>query len=496
MLVNPLSLIDLTRVNKYWQLYITGIAIIISQFLYRVSVINNKSSGSHVSVISGLNFWFWIFSTILVLIVVLKLKEASIESIGYFILHSALGIIVGFNISGALLSLSGTPLTFGDIRGDLGAFVGLAENAKQTGFSGIYYPPVYVSIIGNISSLFNLQPIWMFKYFDILILLISPIILKFQYSKFLPNSITLIFVLALNLRSNLDWKNLAFYLFLGQILLIYKNKKVIDSKKDIIINYFNGIILGTIVLTYFGHLWWSMLAVFIFSLVIIFKGKKYYLNQFSIYLGFFLVMGPFFLQQKLGINALYILILGLILCLVNLFFTLPSRISAYLIPLVILSILISFRTNDTWVEGNIQSQNPTVNLFGDLDFSNTFLITFILALIYFYKQEKFQIYRYIPFYIVSLILSAMTMMYYFASRMQVTEKIELWPRAYGSVLNLFAFVVIIVFTFVTFELFEKYIDVLQLKKFIIIVFVVLLFPASQSINSKIFSLFPTFSNGA
>ena len=157
MRVNPHSLIDFTRVNKYWQFYIIGISILISQFLYRISVIDNKSSTSHVSVISGLNFWFWIISLILLLILVYKFKEESIENIGYFILNTTLGVVVGFSIAGVLLSLSGTPLTFGDIRGDLGAFVNLAEIAKQTGFSGIYYPPVYVTIIGNISAIFNIQ---------------------------------------------------------------------------------------------------------------------------------------------------------------------------------------------------------------------------------------------------------------------------------------------------------------------------------------------------
>ena len=218
------SLTDFNKINKYWFIYIALLATFIPQFLFRITVIDNKSSVSHVSVIAGLNFWFWIFFTILFFIVFIRIKEFTLESISLFILYSTIGIIIGFNISGALLSLSGTPMTFADIRGDLGAYVELAEKARVTGFSGFDYPPIYVSMIGYISYIVDYPVIGLFKIIDIAILFISPFLMIFLYSKFLQKWTALILTLFLTVNSNFDWKSIAFYLLIGQIfLIIYKS---------------------------------------------------------------------------------------------------------------------------------------------------------------------------------------------------------------------------------------------------------------------------------
>jgi hypothetical protein len=87
-------------------------------------------------------------------------------------------------------------------------------------------------------------------------------------------------------------------------------------------------------------------------------------------------------------------------------------------------------------------------------------------------------------------------MYYFASRMQVTEKIELWPRAYSHISGVFTILSVIIFSRVLIEISKKIIPSNKNKISIILISVILLFPLSQSLSSKIYGTFPTFSNSA
>jgi len=490
------SLADFNKINKYWYIYLGLLATLISQFLFRVTVIDNKSSVSHVSAIAGLNFWFWIFFPTLLFIVFIRMKEFTLESIILFILYSTIGIIIGFNISGALLSLSGTPMTFADIRGDLGAYVELAEKAKLTGFSGFGYPPIYVTLIGYFSYIFDHSVIGLFKIFDITILFISPFLIIFLYSKFLQKWVALILTLFLTANSNFDWKSIAFYLLIGQIfLIIYKRNKSV-KKIESFHNVVRGIFLGTFALIYFGHLWWSIVALLITSLILLFKFREYGNYQFNTYLGFFLVLGPFFGQQLLQINALYILFMALAAGALFQFFPILGKISLMIFPIIFLSILVVFRTGDTWVEGAIQSQDPTINIFGSFNFANIFMFILIFASIFYLMNEKFKEESFIFYSSILLMISGLLMMYYFASRMQVTEKIELWPRAYGHIYGVFTILSVIIFSRVLIEISKKIIPSNKNKISIILISVILLFPLSQSLSSKIYGTFPTFSNGA
>jgi len=494
--------IDLKRIfdfnffNKYWYIYISILAALVSQFLYRITVIDNKSSVSHVSVIAGLNFWYWILFPILLFIIFIKIKDHNFESISLFILHSSIGIVVGFNISGALLSLSGTPMTFADVRGDLGAYVELAEKAKFTGFSGFYYPPIYVSLIGYLSNIFSFPVIGIFKPFDLLLFLISPILIIFLYSKFLQKWMALTLTLYLSVNSYFDWKNLAFYLVIGQIFLIIYKRNVSIEKTESTWNISRGIFFGFFVLIYFGHLWWSIVALLIISLILLFSYREYANYQLNSYIGFFIVVGPFFGQQIFRINAFYILISILTFAFIIQFIPLIEKISLILFPIIFIGVLVFFRTGDTWVQGAIQSQDPTLNIFGNFSYSNLFILLFIFSLILYLTNKNYNKYHFIVYLSILLILSGILMMYYFASRMQVTEKIELWPRAYGHILGVYTILTVIVFTSIFIETFKTFVPEDFYRISLVFISVILLFPISQSLSSKIYGTFPTFSNGA
>ena len=484
---NPLKII-----GNYWIILYVLLVILISQLIFRVTVIDNTSAISHVSVIAGLNIWFWYLSIVfLSLIAYFQVKSAKFPLLTN-ILIALLIIVNSINLAGFQLALSGTPMTFADIRGDLGTYVDLAELAKQTGFSTFTYPPIYVSLIGNLANFFNMQVIELFKNVDSAIVLFAPLILIILYSKFLPKWNAFALVLIISSTTIFGWKNLAFYLIIGQIMYIVEKRNLSNNIRLKLLNNSRGLVLGFFILIYFGHFWWSMITLIIFSFLTIFLKPQYSSYQFSIYLGLFIVLGPYFGQRLTGLNAFYILLLAITFVLFHLKLRNLNRIFTILLPLMLTFVIFNFRTGDTWIQGDVQQ--PSVGILGDLNYTNLIFILILGIILFFYKFVKEQLNLITLF--LTLLLSPMSMMLFFASRMQVTQKVELWPRAQDFIENIFfLFFTIFIIKFVDYivnNYFLKKVTILQFFLGLVIV----LFPVSNTLNSKIFNIFPRYSNGA
>jgi hypothetical protein len=116
-------------------------------------------------------------------------------------------------------------------------------------------------------------------------------------------------------------------------------------------------------------------------------------------------------------------------------------ISAIIVALYLLAFLF-FRTNDDWFEGDVASANPTLRSpfsIGGLDllFIISFIVLFVISLRVTWLKD-------ISIVLIGFCISALIMRYFIASRMQVTNLVDLWPRS--NDLFLYAFNLIILLT--------------------------------------------------
>ena len=499
MLLNLINIESISRLNKYWYLYVTVIAVLISQFLYFITVVDNSSAISHVSVIAGLNLWFWFIVLIFCLFINYMIDFKNKSIVLDFILINFISLFIGLNLTGNLIALDGTPMTFADIRGDLGNYLEKAERARITGFSGMGYPPIYLTLIGLISKFSNFQVIEIFKFFDLFILLFGHLSLIFVYKKILPNKVNLIFNSILIINSQLTWKNLAFYLFIGWVLIIYLEASSDSTKTLTLKQYYYGLVLGLITLVYYGNLWWAVIAlIFLSSYVLIFN-QKYTRYMFNIFTGLAVLLIPLFGSSNIPTSSFVIFIAIIMFAIFNLFRDLSKFFSLF-IPIGLISLLFLFDTGDTWIDEGLFSQNPTLNLLGGLNYSNLIFLIIFLSIIIFniYNTDYIRI----TFPLTLLVLSSLIMMYFFASKTQITGLIELWPRAGGFAADTLQILIYLNVINFLYELVQFLIDKyklffeLKIKVIVTILIIFLMFPSSYSLFSKIYGSFPTFSNGA
>jgi len=132
------------------------LSVISSYFLYKIIPINNFSEISIVSATASIQVWIWLSYVVLVGLIYLGLAKSKNISILNFTLMYILTLVISINLSATAMSLKGTPLASGDIRGDLLGMVDFAQYAKENGWtgdlraSGDFYPPVWPTIVGNI----------------------------------------------------------------------------------------------------------------------------------------------------------------------------------------------------------------------------------------------------------------------------------------------------------------------------------------------------------
>jgi hypothetical protein len=236
----------------------------------------------------------------------------------------------------------------------------------------------------------------------------------------------------------IEWKGIANLvmtaMFIAIALQVINTKgESFDSK-----SFFYGAIFGLSCLTYFGYLWWSLLAIgaLIFGLWFSKNRKENFLKVFDAGLGFLLVFGPSQVSPRIDLNASFIFLFVVLVLLFRLFtknlFFINKTIAfstGLIAPFVILFTLLTNSTGDTWMV-DLSEQSPAPNLGIGFNISGliVLIITFFGLILAFSEMR----YRIAILVSVTTFISSALMMFWFAARMEVTDLVELYPRAAGT----------------------------------------------------------------
>ena len=410
--------------------------IILGYIFYLIIPINNFDPLSVVSVTSTINLLLWIGITILILVSIYLFKNRALSKLLNFNLYISLIYITSIKLLIEGLALKGTPLPDSDIRGDLLTMVQLAQNAEKNFWSGSGYPPVWPTIIGNIARILDLHVLSIFKLAELILLAISPFLILFTWKLILKSWMALTITIFQTLNTSYNYKNLALNIIIPFIIFVIIsaiNQTNITIK--IRLKYLiYGIFIGLISLMYFGHLYW-LTPFLILTIVLSFFGKNRLLLielQLIVFSGTALAIIPkIYPLTPLTMSNLYLVTLMVILLLITNFQEKIKNFINYagslLIVLVLLKILFDYRANDEWFEGGIEQNNPTLSPILPFDSYKVIFILFLLYLIYrFISKKEYYVYLQI---LIAIYLSSIFFMYLIASQMQVSKKVDLWPRA-------------------------------------------------------------------
>ena len=410
------------------------IPLIISISLYKIIPIQNVDALSIVSVTASLNVILWILIILQIIANYSLIKSFSFRIVVQINLLILLVYIVSFKILIKALTLKGTPLPSSDIRGDLLAVFNLATMAESGYWSGSSYPPLWPSVIGNLARILDVYVLALFKPAEFVILILAPILILFVWRLILNPVAALVITLNQTLLTNFDYKNLTLNLIIP--LFIYTIIKIREPTISGKFRFFAlGFVLGFISLSYFGYIYW-LLPMLIAGVLLAFFSKdreKYLQRHALLYLGLAAGLGPVIYYRLIeNINVYYVIIIGLFL--ISLFsknfIFLGKLLNIFInigIFLALLVALLTFRAGDTWVEGGIEKNDPTVKSI--ISLSQTNLVIFLLVIFAFLLLILFKKDLTIILILIGVYVSSATFMYFIASQMQVTSRVDLWPRA-------------------------------------------------------------------
>jgi hypothetical protein len=441
------NLRDLTLIVSIFTLLF--VPTILAFLLYRIIPIQSVNSISIVSATASINSILWILVILQIFINYPLVKKYSITVIAEFNLFLVLVYVTAFKILIKALSLKGTPLPGSDIRGDLLNILNMANKAKNEFWSGGSYPPVWPSLIGNIARILDLNPLYLFKPAEFIILSLSPILVLYIWRLILNKWMSLFVTINQTLVFDFNYKTLTLNLVIP--LLIYITVKIRDTSSIKLFKFFiYGLLLGFISLTYFGYLYWLIPMFAVISLMLlVLKDKEKYLDRHTyLYLGLGAGLGPvIYFRITEDLYSYYLTIFGVVL----LFLVLQNfKKLKYLLHLFfnvglflgLLVALFTYRAGDTWVEGGIEKNDPTVNSI--INLSGIGLILFLALVFGVYLIIKFKKDFTVIIILTGIYLSSTIFMYFIASQMQVTSRVDLWPRAQevqGYALNLIFLIV-------------------------------------------------------
>jgi hypothetical protein len=186
---------------------------------------------------------------------------------------------------------------------------------------------------------------------------------------------------------------------------------------------------------YFGYIYWLTPFLIIVIIASLFSTKRFKLLELIsyFYLGLGFVLGPIIHNiAELDIAQFYVLILASILFLEisRKYFKSFKYIHIFtsmLITFILFMVFFQYRASDTWFEGGIAENNPTTNPILALEKFNLLLLGLFLFLIFkFLVDIELSI---IISIVLGVYLSSTIFMYLIASQMQVSRRIDLWPRA-------------------------------------------------------------------
>ena len=421
----------------------------VAYILYRIIPIQNVNPLSIVSVTASINTILWIFVILQIFINYPIIRKYSIRNVVQFNLLLILIYVSTFKILIKALSLKGTPLPGSDIRGDLLTIYGLAKVAENNFWSagnwpGGSYPPLWPSLIGNFARILDVNALYLFKPAEFIVLIISPVLTLFIWRLVLGDWMALVVTINQTLASNFNYKTLTLNLVIP--LLIY----IILKAKDITIRNSNvsflyGLALGLISLSYFGYLYWLIPFLIVVSfLVLISKDRAKFLDCSTyLYIGLGVGLGPaIFIRTTENLYSYYLIVFSVLLILLLVRKSKKSKVVFnYLFNVGILigltGAFFKFRADDTWVEGGVEKNDPTVSSIVNLGGINLILFFTLLLGIYLIIQYKKDFT--VIVILTGIYLSSAVFMYFIASQMQVTSRVDLWPRAQelqGYALNL------------------------------------------------------------
>jgi hypothetical protein len=359
------------------------------------------------------------------------------------------------------MSLKGTPLASGDIRGDLLGMVDFAQYAKENGWtgdlraSGDFYPPVWPTIVGNIARILDVNAIQIYKPAELVLLIIGPLATFFIWKKLTPVWVALtisINLAALQHHYFFYWKFIPLYVLIPILILLIKKASIeVADKRSELFDHIYGFVVGMLILTYFGNYWWAILFMMTLSFLTFFSKNREIVQkrQTIYYLGAGLALVPPTVGSILEISISFLYATFIILIVLNYIIEKKPKIaifknyftSAIIVALYLLAFLF-FRTNDDWFEGYVATANPTLRSpfsIGGLDllFILSFIVLFVISLRVTWLKD-------ISIVLIGFCISALIMRYFIASRMQVTNLVDLWPRS--NDLFLYAFNLIILLT--------------------------------------------------
>jgi hypothetical protein len=334
------------------------------------------------------------------------------------------------------LALKGTPLPDSDIRGDLLQIVSSAQIAQVNNWSGFGYPPLWPTLIGNVAKELDLHVLSIFKPAEFILLAISPFLIFSIWKLCLKPWMALVVTIFISLSTTYNFKNIVLNILIP--LIIYMILRAYNLSKTTLSTRIEYLIIGFFIglasLMYYGYLYW-LTPFFITIIVITLFSKKRILFielQIITYSGVSLTIIPFINQiVDIEIKVVYLLNLTIIIVgLVNFKFKgryLYGYLGILTILYVLIKILLEFRANDTWFEGALESNDPTLKSIISLNGYNVVIFGLILFLIF--KHIDGTDYFIFLFIALSIFLSATFFMYLIASQMDASRKVDLWPRA-------------------------------------------------------------------
>ena len=421
--------------------------VLFSFILYKIIPIDNFSEISIVSATASIQFWIWFSYVVLISLIYIGIFKIDIKIILNFSFLYLLTVVISGTLVSTAMSLKGTPLASGDIRGDLLGMVDFAQYAKENGWSGDlrasgdFYPPVWPTIVGNIARILNVNAIAIYKPAEFVLLIIGPLASFYFWKKLIPIWMSLIIAIYFAISQNYYsyyWKFIPLFILVP--LIIYSVKRVLNSennKNNYLLDHAYGFILGFIILTYFGNFWWAILFMAALSFMTFFSKNKLIVQrrQTFFYIGAGLAFIPPTLGSILNFSILFLYIAFIILIALNLFIEKNEILAKFKNFLVSISIVFIYlgaflflRTNDDWFEGDVAKANPTLKSpfeFGMLNLLLVVVVLFLLIIV-----VKISWFKEIILILVGFCVSALLMRYFIASKMQVTNLVDLWPRSF------------------------------------------------------------------
>jgi len=416
-----------------------GILIIIPTLfaiiLYRLIPIQNVNPISIVSVTSSINLLLWTLVIIQIIFnYFLIIKNYSIKTVIEINLFSFLVYVSTFKILIKALSLKGTPLPGSDIRGDLLRIVNLAKIAERTYWSGPEYPPLWPSMIGNAARILEVDVLPIFKPAEFILLALAPVLILALWRLVVENWIAVIITLNQVLIYDFNYSSLALNLLIPTLVYVIMAATKANSSEDFRF-YFWGIISGVISLLYFGYLYWLAPLLFLIGIVVFISKKRliYSRMQAFYYLGLCTALGPIiYIEFFDSITIFYLLVLAALIVLVSVKkLKIVSKLLFYLGNIVgllgLTYVFFSYRIPDSWFYGDIEKNNPTVESIIDLSGINLAMLFLVVFGIYYIIKSGESVS--IVAILGGMYLSSTIFMYFIASQMQITSRVDLWPRA-------------------------------------------------------------------